>query len=306
MKTDDRASPNTIDSLANTLLPLSRVLMKQELGAGPLVLAAKLAYLRAAVETIPRRGARANVSQLSVATGMTRKEIAFLLKNTERTSERVLPRIALEQRALRVVRGWTSDPRFKTRNGRPAQLRLRGGTSDFSTLVRTYGGDVTSASVLKELERINVVVRSNQGRVRLRPLREQFGTRSSERFAEFADLLKDFVDTTSQVIGRSRSPIFFGFHDSKANTESQAALFQRTFSRRAAALLASVEQWRARQQQSPGRDLRKRQGPTTRVGLGIYLVQNDAEVVPANTRHNRRDYTVLTRQRCKPAVEPRE
>jgi hypothetical protein len=289
MKADDRASPDTINRLANMLLPLSRVLMKQDLGAGPLVLAAKLAYLRAAVETIPPRGTRVNVSRLSVATGMTRKEIAFLLKNTERTKEPVLPKIASEQRALRVLRGWTSDPRFKTRNGRPAQLRLRGGASDFSTLVRTYGGDVTSASVLKELERIDLVERSRQGKVRLRRLKEYFGTQSSANFAEFADLLKDFVDTTSQVISRSRSPIFFGFHDSRINGEGQVALFQRTFSRRAAALLGSVEQWQARQQQSSKADLRRRQGPTTRVGLGVYLVRNDPETGAPSTERNRRD-----------------
>jgi hypothetical protein len=288
MKTEDRASSDTITILANTLLPLSRVLMERDLGAGPLVLAVKLACLRAAIETVPRRGTRVNVSRLAVATGMTRKEIALLLKNTESAAESVFPRIPLEQRALRVIRGWTSDPRFKTRDGRPAQLSLRGGAFDFSSLVRTYGGDVTSASVLKELERTDVVVRSKQGKVRLRRVARGFGSQSCESLEEFADLLKDFVDTTSQVISQSRGPTFFGFHDSRVNDQGQAALFQRTFARRAAALLASVQQWQARQQQSSKKDSRTTQGPTTRVGLGVYLVRSDSQASVPPGRQERR------------------
>ena len=101
MKSDDQASLDALSSLASILVPISRVLIQRDLGAGPLVLAAKLAHLRAAIETVAPRGTRPNVSRLSVVTGMTRKEVSFLLKNTANSARGAIPKIGLEQRALR-------------------------------------------------------------------------------------------------------------------------------------------------------------------------------------------------------------
>jgi hypothetical protein len=284
MKSDDRASSDAISTLVSILVPISRVLIKRDLGAGPLVYAAKLAYLRAAIEAVAPRGARPNVSRLSVVTGMTRKEISSLLKNPVRPTKGVMPKVALEQRALRVIRGWASDPLFKTRRGRPADLNVRGSAPDFAALVRAYGGDVTSASVLKELERINVVTRSKQGKLRLKSVKPRLNEQSSAHLVEFAHLLKDFVDTTSQLMHPSRPPVYFGFRDSWADTESQAALFQRTFARRAAVLLAGVEQWQARQRDGMGKIPRRSRQAATRVGLGVYLVQNDPPMTAPTVR----------------------
>jgi hypothetical protein len=286
MKLESQASFDAVMSLANILAPISRVLIQQDLGAGPLVLAAKLAHLRAAVEAVAPRGIRPNVSRLSVITGMTRKEVSSLLKYGVNASRGAIRKLALEQRALRVLRGWTSDPSFKTSRGRPADLSLRGSAPDFPALVRAYGGDVTSASVLKELERINAVTRSRQGKLRLKGAKSRTNSRSSAHLAEFAHLLRDFVDTTSQVIQPNRAPLYFGFRDSVITTESQAALFQRTFARRAATLLASVEEWRARQADGSMATTRRRGGSATRVGLGVYLVQNEFPVVMPRVRRN--------------------
>lgn len=255
------------------LLPISRVLVRSNLGAGPLLFAAKLAYLRAAIETVPLRGVRPNVSRLSVATGMTRKEVSSLLRNAG-AGHGAVSNIGPDQRAFRVVRGWMSDPRFKTRSGRPAQLRLRGGPADFSALVRTYGGDVTLASVLAELERTKAVEVNEHGRVRLRS-KSRLGAPSLAGMSEFARLLSDFTDTTSRMIGDKRHPLFFGFTECLLDREEHAALFQRTFARRAAALLASVNEWRARRLALPKPPVRKQHPSRARVGLGVYLVHNE-------------------------------
>jgi hypothetical protein len=205
---------------------------------------------------------------------MTRKEVSSLLRQQE-AQQACVPRIALEQRALRVVRGWLSDPRFKTRTGKPAQLTLRGNPPDFSTLVRTYGGDVTLASVLGELERTNVVTVKRGGQVRLKS--RSRGMPTLANLSEFALLLSDFVDTTSQVISEKKSPVFFGYHESLVDTEGQAALFQRTFARRAAAILASADQWHQRRRVRSNLHFQKRKQAAAKVGVGIYLVEKEAK-----------------------------
>jgi hypothetical protein len=287
MKPSHRGTQGTIDSLAETLLPISRVLVQSNQGAGTLVFAAKLAYLRAAIEAVPLRGVRLNISRLSVATGMTRKEVSSLLRYTA-TYKGTALRTGPEQRAFRVVRGWMTDPRFKTRNGRPAQLPLRGGGPDFSTLVRTYGGDVTLASVLGELERTKAVQITEQGKVRLKRFRGCFGAQPLGGLSEFALLLSDFVNTTSQVINDKKSPIFFGFQDCMLDSDAQTSSFQRAFARRGAALLASMNQWRARHRALPKSIGQKSRRSPARVGLGVYLVHNDSTEVVSDSRRVRR------------------
>jgi hypothetical protein len=283
-----RDTQAAIDGLAKALLPISRVLVRGNLGAGPLVVAAKLAYLRAAIEAVPRRGGRLNISRLAVATGMTRKEVSSLVKNTKTRGGREARKLGSEQRALRVVRGWLSDPRFKSADGRPALLSLRGGHADFASLVRTYGGDVTLASVLAELQRTNVVELTGHRKVRLKRFNQRFGARSLTGLSEFALLLNDFVDSTSQVFDNTKRPLFFGFRDCIVTGEQQSALFHRVFARRAAALLTSIDQWRARSRAQERQRVRKTDRKLARVGLGIYLVHRGCDLAGPCQRSTRK------------------
>jgi Family of unknown function (DUF6502) len=278
----------TLSDLANTLVPIAHLLIRRDLGAGAFVLAVKLAYLRAAVEAVGLRGSRPNISRLSVITGMTRKEVALLLKYKDRSAAHAHSSVGMEQRALRVIRGWSSDPMFKTRNGHPAQLNIRAGEQNFSALVRAYGGDVTPGSVLKELERINAVAWSRKGKLMLRKVKPKQHLRSSHQLADFALLLRDFTDAARQSIQPGPASLFFGFRDLLLPDESHAALFHRTFGRRAAVLLGGVEEWRTRQL---GQKVKKlpRATPTKRVGVGIYFVHEDSSTVGQRNLGPRRD-----------------
>jgi len=140
-------------------------MLRNGFGAGELIGAAKQASVQAAlIEVIPP-GSRVNVSRLSVATGLTRKEIAsFLGKSLNERS--FLSKPTLEQRAWRVLCGWHTDPKYRESSGRLAALHFAGKQRTFSSLVRAYGGDVTPLSVLRELERINVVTKTRSGTLR--------------------------------------------------------------------------------------------------------------------------------------------
>jgi hypothetical protein len=101
-------------------------------------------------------------------------------------------------------------------------------------------------------------------------------------------LLSDFVKTTGQVIDDKKNPVFFGFQECLLDSDSQTSSFQRTFARRGAALLASMDQWRARHRASPKSLGRKSHGSLARVGLGVYLVHNDATAAVSDARRVRR------------------
>ncbi len=146
---------------------------------------------------------------------------------------------------------------------------MQGKSRTFATLVRAYGGDVPTVSVLRELERMKAVRRTSTGNLRLRS-RVSARKVLSERFDEFTRVLADFSDTASQRLLESGSQSYFGFREIPALEDGQVARFKESFCRRAATLLEGVELWGeslARVQRTAPRATESR-----RVGLGVYLV----------------------------------
>lgn len=261
--------------LQSALLPICKILIKRGLGARELIDAAKVAYLQAAMSEVIPPGSRVNISRLAVVTGLTRKDIAALLNRKDKPPPAVSAKKSLQQRAFRVLHGWSVDPMFQRANGRPADLPLQGEQQSFSLLVKRHGGDVTPVSVLRELERMKAVAISPAGKVKFRGQSVDSTAHAAQQMAEFARLFKDFANTIQQVSTTKESPLFFGFKDSTVTSPHQAALFQRTFSRRAATLLEGIDQWIAHQTKEEKREKQAASKSKTRVGLGVYLIRED-------------------------------
>jgi hypothetical protein len=178
------------------LLPIARMLLRNGFGAGELISAAKQASVRAAlIEVIPV-GSRVNVSRVSVATGLTRKEVSTLLGRTIKAKP-LSSRPTLEQRAWRVLRGWHIDPKYRDSSGRLAALPFAGKQRTFSLLVRRYGGDVTPLSVFRELERIKVVTKTRSGTLRLHSRALRSRSLVIQQIADLAHIFKDFAATVT-------------------------------------------------------------------------------------------------------------
>lgn len=267
-----KAAQGTEEALVELLLPVARLLIREGTGIDKLVHAAKRAYLRAALESILPRGQRINISRLSVATGMTRKEVSTLLKGSQNKGSRnANTRTRGEQRALRVLRGWSSDPRFQSRSGRPGTLPYRGRTKSFTYLVKLYGGDVTPKSVQRELERMGLIEPTREGGLRLRATRKRSGIEAYQ-IADLASLFEDFAFAVMRPKPNSEAPSFFGFKDSTVPSASDAAFFMSRFSRRAAVLLEDFQDWSAGRESA---NSAPQENAGVRVGLGVYLLRSD-------------------------------
>lgn len=263
-----KSDPRTEDSLVDLLLPIARLLVGGGAGIDELVRAAKRAYLRAAMDAVLPHDRRINVSRLSVATGMTRKEVSALLNSARQGGNRR----SGEQRALRVLRGWLTDPRFQNLNGNPDVLLYRGSKKSFAILVKLYGGDVTPKSVLRELERMNIVVTTQTGALRVRAGGRRNNVETRYYLAELARLFEDFASAVVRPSSGVEAPPFFGFKDSTVLSSGDAASFVRTFSRRAAALLEDFSQWSAGRHRTKRE--RHRSNDAVRIGLGVYLLRS--------------------------------
>lgn len=235
---------------------------------------AKSSFVRAAVSEVIPPGSRINISRLAVTTGLTRKEVASLLQNTTDRKRLLSDKKMLHQRALRVLRGWRFDPTFQRESGKPIDLPMRGEQQSFLLLVKRHGGDVTPNSVLRELERMKSITITRSGKLKLCKPTTRSSLHTIQQMGEFAQLIGDFSKTIQQIVEPRNDALFFGFKDSFVRSPHQAALFQRTFSRRAASLLGGIEQWSAHQTKERSRK-RAMAKSKIRVGLGVYLVQGD-------------------------------
>jgi hypothetical protein len=269
----------SVEALAATLAPIASVMIHCELSAGELVRAAKLAFLREAMADMARDGSRINISRLSVVTGMTRKEVTGLIKAGSGSRRDYPGRRSMEHRALRVLRGWATDPLYKTGAGRPAELPLDGEGRTFPSLVRAYGGDVTPKSVLRELERLNAIVHTRSGKLRPRSRSAKLKLHAAEQLRAFSTAIAGFSTALVQTLGNTQTPLYFGFKEISVRGEKQAARFRQSFSRRAAMLLEAVDHWSGQESSKPEKVDRSRH---QRLGLGVYVAQRDDADPSAN------------------------
>jgi hypothetical protein len=258
-----------IDSLAHALVPVAKLCLKSGMGAGELQIAAKLACVRVAAESA-RLGNRLNQSGIAAATGLTRREVrhlaGFIVSGNINAA-----RPAAKQRTARVLHGWRTDPEYLDRRGNPSRLPIRGPGLTFHTLVKRFGGDVTPVAVLNELVRSGAVFRIAGARVAVRKATLRVRGYDVDVIAEICSRLRDLGATLVGNVECSDNPIFVGFQEIHDLSADEAALFQATFSERAATLVDGVGRWRTSQSRIRSRSALD-SGGKSRVGLGVYLI----------------------------------
>ncbi len=289
------ARQRDISALAQALMPVAKLCIKSGMGAGELQIAVKLSCIRVAAESA-KLGNRLNHSRIAATTGLTRKEVRSLFSLVS-SGEVTAGKEVAKQRTARVMHGWRTDPEFLDRRGNPNRLLIRGPGLTFHTLVRRYGGDVTPISVLNELVRTGAATVLGTDTVAIRKSTPRVRGYGSDVVADIARRLRDFGTTLVENIEHLETPHFVGFHEILGLSADEAALFQVTFSDRAASLVDGVERWRTSQAQIRSR-LKTKDEPGVRVGLGVFLVGPPPQLrAQANTAASAKS---LIRRRAKP------
>lgn len=161
---DANAQSILTKAVLTVLRPLLRVLIRNEVSHAQFSELARQAYVDVAYDhfTIPNR--KMTYARAAVLTGLSRKEVVRL--NALRDADVKLKQ-STPNRALRVINGWMHDAEFQTPDGLPDVLPVQGPIGSFSALVARYSGDITLGAVLDELERVGIVSRLEDQRVRL-------------------------------------------------------------------------------------------------------------------------------------------
>ena len=157
------------NALEQVLGPLARLAVGQGLPYAQAEELFKRAYVRAARDA--RRAARApaarDISQVSVATGIGRREVKRITESLEP------PALQRPAPATRLFLRWASDPALRSVDGRPMALPRSGPAPSFEALAAGVTRHVHPRSLLDELTRLKLAEASPDGQF-VRLLRESF------------------------------------------------------------------------------------------------------------------------------------
>jgi len=143
-------------SIRVMLRPIVRFCLNRAMKVQDILECLKFALIDVGVEEISKAGERVNVSKLSVATGLRRREVMRIYQEGDHKAWAV-------GLTTKVIGAWQSDRRFLTKQRKPRVLSLVGQESEFVRLVRSVSQDVPTASVLFDLERMGAVRRTERG-----------------------------------------------------------------------------------------------------------------------------------------------
>ena len=138
--------------LSLLLRPLVRFCLRHGLHIQDLHEAAKGVFVAEAREHLTTRGDDPNISRVSAATGMHRRDVMRIANDGAVKSE-PLGLIS------RVVGQWQYDKRYCQKSGKPRELSCGTTESEFHQLVAALSSDIHAGTVLRELERLGIVER---------------------------------------------------------------------------------------------------------------------------------------------------
>jgi hypothetical protein len=151
-------------AMARILRPLIHILLRNGISYGTFADLAKWLFVDVAKREFAIESRKQTISRVSVITGLNRKEVKRIAElpvtDDQASSERY-------NRAARVIAGWRRDKRYRSAQGKPADLPVSGEGATFQTLVKHYSGDMPYRAVLDEITRVGAAVQTDDGRVHL-------------------------------------------------------------------------------------------------------------------------------------------
>lgn len=150
---DDAARQATLHAAMAILEPLAGLLLSRDLRHADAEELLKAAYVQAAQSAFATKGQQPSASNLSVATGIRRREVTRLMGAPLPTTPRKVP-MASQARLL-----WITEPDYLDSHGQPRRLPRQApeGEASFARLAASISKDVHPRALLEELLRTGVV-----------------------------------------------------------------------------------------------------------------------------------------------------
>lgn len=235
---------------------------------------------------------KANVSLVSLLTGIDRGDVGHILKHPPQSQSETETR---RHRVNRVLAAWHSDRRFLRSDGLPLELSSDPtaiGAKSFWRLVKAHAPGVYPGLVLAELKRVGAVEEAN-GTVRVRRREYQVARQDAEGLSEIGARVRDLIETMRQNLTESRAPLVCQTVETMELDEKYLPLIRKAISQRCETLVTAVQselespRWRKASDNSTN-------GP--RIGVTVYAYEERSQGENANEKSNDSSKTPLKRR----------
>lgn len=271
-------NPTVNKKLANSILlllkPLVALMNRNGVAFGDFAKLAKQAYIQETERELLSSGEKATTSKIAIITGLTRKDVSFLRKETFPTFEQSHQK----NRAVRVISGWISDTEFCDEEGNANELNIRGEKATFEALVNRYSGDIPFPSMLKELERIKTVEKTDDDKVVLLRAAYISSHDDEDKYDNLGQDVHLLLSTIKHNILADGEPLRYQrkvCYDKVP--EEFVDEFRKMASKGSQSLLVKLNKWLAKHDVDRNPDLKAKD--LKKVGLGLYYFEEPTEII---------------------------
>jgi hypothetical protein len=253
-------------SCLQMLVPLAGLMLRAGVGAGEFSDLWRRAFVVTAAGELGAPHRRPNISRIAVATGLTRQEVARVLRTNKAPRKLALKQL---QRANRVLAGWYVDSRYSIRRGVPRPLRIRGTGPTFQQLVRKYGGDVPPRAVLDELRRAAAIRTLPEGTIVPKRRAVEYRARSQRDLQDVSRKLGLLAETLRHNVDYPAATLFEDVALNNRLKPEHYPIAVRRLSASAKRFLSAAKQYLDRDERQASSD--QRSSKSRSLGVGIFL-----------------------------------
>ena len=258
------------------MTPLIRILLRsgitfQEFGG-----VLKDVYVNVCAREMTLPGRRMTLSRVAIATGLTRREVAKIVRSEGKTQWGVWSNAGL---AASVLEAWHSDPQFLAPYGYPRDLKIDGTdvVPTFEDLVRRFSSEVPHEVLIGELVRVGAA-RILEGGMYLRVLKRTYipTDMTAEMIQIFSQAVRRYIETVDYNLGR-RKGLEKRFDRMVYPDDGLRVVDVEIFQQEIREYLETVIQEIDQKSATYPRPERKKGEKSVQVGVGIYFYQEANE-----------------------------
>jgi hypothetical protein len=216
------------------------------------------------------------LSRVAIATGLTRREVAKIVRSEGKTQWGVWSNAGL---AASVLEAWHSDPQFLAPYGYPRDLKIDGTdvVPTFEDLVRRFSSEVPHEVLIGELVRVGAA-RILEGGVYLRVLKRTYipTDMTAEMIQIFSQAVRRYIETVDYNLGR-RKGLEKRFDRMVYPDDGLRLVDVEIFQQEIREYLETVIQEIDQKSATYPRPERKKGEKSVQVGVGIYFYQEATE-----------------------------
>ena len=265
-----------LSAFRSLMTPLIRILLRNGISFREFAEVLKEVFVAVCARDLAIPGRRMTLSRIAIVTGLTRKEVASIVRDDE------LRRRALEtnaNRAARILEAWHSDTRFVGPYGFPRDLLIDGNdpAGTFGDLVREHSGDMPVRAMLDELLRVGAAKLLESGEV-VRVLKRTYipTDMTPEMIQIFSQAVRRYIETVDYNLSLRDTPVRrFDrvVYPDPGLRIVDIPLYQQEMRDYLETVIAEIDYKMTKYQRQDDQESKR----TMAVGVGIYFYQEEVE-----------------------------